>query len=309
MNSQVILAIVELFLYFSLGAFSARIHLIKDNEIDRWSGFIAKVVYPLYIFQTMLLGFIPADLKELWTLPFIGIGMMLLGALGGWLTKAGLKNRTKELERSYINISAMNNYAFLPIILVERLWGAEGLAQFFVMALGLYFCYWTLGIVIIGGHSGKEIIKHVFNPCFIAILSGAILKFFHADQWIPSVGIAVCKKLGGGAVPFILTLIGANLYYSIFRLKKEKIYNLIYFAFFRNLAYPALFILILWALPLPEQVFKISAIVAVMPSSTMSSVLSRIYKADSDFTSQAALVTHLVGLITIPLSLILLKIY
>lgn len=301
MNNEIILAIVELFLYFALGALAARLKFIGDNDIDKWSNFITRFIYPLYIFKTLVTSLEVSWLKTLWPLPLIGIGIMVLGGLLGLATMFGLKNKTPKLCRSFVQISAMNNFAFLPIILVERLWGSEGLAQFFIMLLGLYATYWTLGIVIFGGKDIKEILKRVFNPTFLAIILGTVVKLLKVDPYIPSIFVTFAGKLGGGSVPLILTLIGCNLYYSLFRFKKQDIWNLVYFTILRNIIFPAIFILILWLLPLSDLVYKISIILAVMPSSTMSTVLARIYDGDSDFTAQAAVATHIVALASVPL--------
>lgn len=306
MSSEILFAIIELFLYFTLGILAAMSHFIKDEEIEKWSNFITKWIYPLYIFKTLITGLDEAQLFQLWPLPIIGSGIMIVGALLGLATFWALKNKEEKLIRSYINISAMNNFAFLPIIIVERLWGSEGLAQFFIMLLGMYATYWTLGVLIYGSQGGLQILKRVFNPTFVAILLGLTIKLAKLDKFIPELFITFSSKLSASSVPLILTLIGANLFYSIKRFKKENIWNLFYFTILRNIVFPAILIGILMLLPISELMFKISLIVAVMPSSTMSTVLARIYNGDADFTAQCAVTTHLLSLVSVPLWLLVL---
>lgn len=304
MSNEILFAIIELFLYFALGILAAATHFIKDDEIDKWSNFITKWIYPLYIFKTLVTGLNGNQLFQLWPLPLIGSGIMIVGAILGLATFWALKNKDEKLIRSYINISAMNNFAFLPIIIVERLWGSEGLAQFFIMLLGMYATYWTLGVLIYGGSGGIEIIKRIFNPTFVAILLGSAIKLSNLDRFIPELFITFSGKLSASSVPLILTLIGANLFYSIKRFKKENIWNLFYFTILRNIVFPAILILLLQLLPISQLMFKISLIVAVMPSSTMSTVLARIYNGDADFTAQSAVTTHLLSLVSVPLWLL-----
>lgn len=308
MRLPIFLSIIELFLYFALGSTAAAFKAIKKEEISRWSNFIIKYIYSIYIFQTMISGFELSQLKELWPLPIIAIAMMLIGALASIPLKFGLKQSTAPLVKSFTNICAMNNFGFLPVIIVGRLWGNEGLSQLFIMLLGSYIGYWTIGVLLFGGRDLKDILKKVFNPSTVAILMGLIIKSSGLYKYIPSVFMDFTTKIGTGAVPLILTLIGANLWFSIKLINRKSLHNLIYFTLIRNILLPAIFILILILLPLNTTVFNIAVIVALMPSSTLSSVLSQMYGGDVGFTSQAALITHLVAMITVPAGLLLLNI-
>lgn len=308
MQSEIILAIVELFLYFFLGSIAARLRAIKEEEISRWSTFIVKYIYSLYIFHTMVIGFEVSTLKELWPLPLLAIGMMLTGALLSLPLQTGLKNSNPQMIRSFRNICAMNNFGFLPIIIIGRLWGEEGLSRLFVMLLGSYTGYWTIGILLFGGRNSRDILRKLLNPSTIAILTALFFKGTTLHRFIPPVLMDFTGKIGSGAVPLILTLIGANLWFSLSTFSRKGIWNLFYYSLIRNFLIPAILIGLLFLLPISNRVFQIAAIVALMPASTMSSVLSRIYGGDPEFTSQAAVVTHILALITVPFGLILLNI-
>jgi hypothetical protein len=103
----------------------------------------------------------------------------------------------------------------------------------------------------------------------------------------------------------MLLLIGASLYDSkkVFENKRD----IIYLSFIRLILIPLLSILLLWLLPLPDDAYRVAFVVAIMPVSVSTVVLTRKYGGSPDLAGQAALITTIASIISIPLLMMLIN--
>lgn len=76
----------------------------------------------------------------------------------------------------------------------------------------------------------------------------------------------------------------------------------IFITLIRLILLPAIYIAIIQVLPLPGELRLLAIIVALMPTSSVSPVMSNLYGGVPAFASAAMLVTHLASLITVPLA-------
>ena len=70
---------------------------------------------------------------------------------------------------------------------------------------------------------------------------------------------------------------------------------------------PGFVILILNNLPLPPEVYKVTYIVALMPVSAVSAVITKRFGGSPEFAGQSIIFTTVTSLLTIPLMLIFMK--
>ena len=69
----------------------------------------------------------------------------------------------------------------------------------------------------------------------------------------------------------------------------------------RLLIVPAICLAAIYLLPFDKEARNILAILAVMPSSVASVALSDFFSADTETAAASVLLTHLIGILTIPL--------
>jgi predicted permease len=114
----------------------------------------------------------------------------------------------------------------------------------------------------------------------------------------------VADMVGRAAVPCILILIGASLYpFPGIHGKRD----LAYLVFVRLFLLPLLFVSVLWMLPVAQDVRNIALVVALMPASVSSTILTRRYGGDPDFAARSAVVTTIASILTVPAWLYLLQ--
>lgn len=303
MHIPIIFAIIQIFGIFAVGALAGHLKYIRKEDLDHWSRLIIDFLFPLLIFSSIIKNLQPEQFSELWILPLIGFGLMAFGGLLGTVLKYGMKNATPDRIKTFHHFCAVNNYGFLPIIIITNLWGAEYLPFLFILNIGSGIAYWTIGIALLGDGDFKKTIKNVISPCLIALCLALILTVLRIKWIVPEVLIRICESLGSCAVPAMLLLIGASLYGSREITKNKR--DITYLTFVRLLLIPFLSILILKLLPLPKQYYNITFIVAIMPVSVSTTILTRRYGGCTEFAGQAALITTLASIITIPLMLYL----
>ncbi|MBN2302222.1 MAG: AEC family transporter [Lentisphaerae bacterium] len=295
----IIFAIAQVFGMFVIGWIARRLDYLREDELNRWSRFVIDFLIPALMFHSIVDGFESERLGELWTLPIVGFGCIGLGAVTGIVFRLGIgKNHTPEVLSTFHHFCAINNYGFLPIIIIQNLWGAKALANLFLFNLGSTVGYWTIGVALLEIGSMGNAVKNILSPSMFAIVGALIISAAGWSTHIPGVIMNIFGSIGAAAVPLILILVGAGLY--PFPVIKHKAL-VSYLTVIRLLALPAVTVGILVLLPLPQDVKNIGFVVAVMPTSVSSIIMTRRYGGDPDFAAEATVVTTVTAIITVPI--------
>jgi predicted permease len=304
MTQDIILAIAQIFGVCFIGWLAGRLGYIGEQDISRWSRLLIDFLFPLLVFHSVVRGFQPERFGELWTLPFIGLGIVLLGALSGLLLRGAVRSRDVQLRRTFHHFCASNNYGFLPVIIVQSLWGDAGLANLFVLNLGSSVGYWTLGVALLGGSDIRKTARNILSPVLIAVALALLLCLTGLSRRLPELLLRICQAGGAAAVPGMLIVSGATLHPVP---KFEDRRDLAWLTVCRLVLIPAAAVLLLARLPLPADVRNVAVIVALMPVPISSTVLTRRFGGSPRFAAQAAMVTTLLAAVTVPLAVMLLQ--
>ena len=303
MTSEIVLAVVQIFGVFLIGWLARRWQYIEEEEINRWSHFVVDVLFPLLVFTSIVRGFEAERVRQLWPLPFLGLGMIVFGALAGILLRMGVRSRDPDVVKTFHHFCAINNYGFLPIIIVQSLWGETGLANLFVFNLGSTVGYWTIGIGLLGEADWRKTARKIFSSNLIAVALALAVCLSGAKSHVPEVLLRITGSAGSATVPLMLLLIGASLY-PLPSIRNK--FDVAYITAVRLALLPFLAILILTALPLDRDVRNIAVIVALMPATVSSTIITRRYGGSPDYAARVAVVTTILSMVTIPVALTLL---
>lgn len=295
MMKQVIFAIIEIFTIFAIGAYVRHRGMLEEKDLNKLSKLVLDVLFPLYVFASITKRFDPHQLSELWIMPLAGFAIMAFGALLGFGLKKGLKNRSPERLATFHHYCAINNYLFLPIIILTNLWGEKYLPLLFIMNIGSTIGFWTIGVGLLGGNC-KNAIKNICSVNLAAVIAAIICAMLQIP--IPGLVISIATKLGNAAVPLMLLLIGAAIYEAPHLFKNR--WDVTYLTIVRLIALPLIIVGILKMLGLPQNIFRVLFIVALMPVSATSAVATRRFGGDPNFAGQAIIVTTIASIATIP---------
>ena len=301
--TQVFLAIVETFGMFAVGALVMHLKFIDDKDLNKLSRLIVDVFFPMLAFDSITRNFDPSQLKELWLMPTLGFGLMLFGAILGYGLRYGMSNRTHDRMVTFHHFCAINNYVFLPLIILSNLFGTKYLALLFIMNIGSTIGFWTIGVGLLAGGDAKRTFNNIFSINQAAVVLALIFCFCRIP--VPGIAANIFNKLGSCSIPLILLLIGAAIYHSP-EIFKDK-WDIFYMTLVRLIILPGITIFILNNLPLPYDVYKVTYIVALMPVSASAAVITRRYGGSPEFAGQSIIFTTIASLLTIPLMLVFMK--
>ncbi len=307
MNEQVyliIMAILQIFGVLFIGWLARYKNYIHENEINRWSRFVIDFLFPLFTFNYIANEFESNRFGELWPLPFIGFGLMAFGAMAGYFLKKGVRNKDSSFVKTFHHFCAVNNYGFLPIIIVGSILGEKAIARLLFLNLGSSIGYWTIGVALLGEPDIKKTIKKILTPNLIAIFIALFFALSGLNIYIPTLVFKISKFTGAAAIPCMLILAGATIY--PFPALTDKI-DVMYLCLVRLTLLPIITIACIYFLPVNSDVKVIASIVALMPTSVSSTVITRRYGGSPIFAAQAAVATTIVSIITVPFGIWLLK--
>ncbi len=300
MMYKVFMAVVETFIVFGFGAFAWKKGMILPSDLDRLSRLTLDFFFPMLTFTTITRNFSRDQLNELWLMPLLGFGLMAFGMASGYLFKRFMKNRTPERERTFHHLCTINNYVFLPLIVLQNIGSDRHVALLLIMNVGSTVGFWTLGVMTLtggGGGLGKSI-RSIWSINLMAVAAALVVCFIGIP--IPPVLDRAMSAMGAMSVPFMLLLIGVALtqnYRNVFRHKVD----IGYLSIVRLAVIPLLFGLFLKMLPLDADIFLVLLVVVLMPTASSSVLVARRYGGCDEFAAQSIIVTTLLSLLSIPL--------
>ena len=306
---KILLSIIEIAIAMGVGALARRLGYIREEDLNRWSHLVIDFLFPAFVFHAIVTGLQPDRLGEAWPLPLLGFGMMALGGALGYPLRMILRSSDPDVRKTFHHFCAVNNYGFLPLVLVANLWGKQELALLFLLNLGSSIAYWTVGVGLLGGSNLRQAARSILTPSLAALFMALGVSVSGVAQWLvpggePGVLLKVCGSLGGAAVPMILVLIGASMYGAPLMNDKR---DLAWLTFVRLILLPAATIAVLRVLPLSNSTYNLALIVSLMPAAMSSTILTRRFGGSPNFAAAAAVITTVLSIATIPLGCLLLR--
>ncbi len=296
---KVLAAIFETFFLFGIGALALRLKYIRPQELAGWGKLAIDVLFPFCAFSGVVGGFDASDRSLVWLPPLLGFGIIAFNTLCGLGLQYGLRDRAAVRMRTFRHLAAVNNYVFLPLIIIQNIYGVKGVGCLMLMSLGSAAGFWSCGIAVMAGNDFKEAMRNLLSPNMAAV--ALALYFVISGTPVPSHILTVTHGIGAAATPLALILIGASLFHSGARLF-SGLRDAAYTICTRLLILPFLTVLLLKLLPLPEFIYNVALIVALMPASCASVLIVRKYGGCADFAGQAVFLSTVFS----PLSIMLL---
>ena len=109
MTVGILLAIVQTFGIFFVGWLARRLKYVDENDINRWSRVVVDFLMPMLVFHTITRSFEAGRLGELWPLPLLGLGIIVLGALCGIVLRMGVRSPDPRVPPTFHHFCAINN--------------------------------------------------------------------------------------------------------------------------------------------------------------------------------------------------------
>ena len=303
---KILLGIGKIFCFFGLGALSLKLKVFNKTEVAHFSRFAIDVLTPFLTFYSSVRNFTRQDGAAFWQLPLAGFGIVLFNLLCGYALQYGMKQKTPRRMATFVHLASVNNYLYLPLILVESLYGMKSVAYLFLMSVGTTVGFWTCGIFALAGSDWKKALKNLCSTNIAAVLLALFCVLLEIP--IPDAVTELCYDIGKGSIPLCLMLTGCAIFAAGNRLMAYR-YDAVYTMLVRLIILPALTVLVLKLIPMAPRLQEVAMMVAIMPASCASALIVKQYGGSADLAGQSIVFSTVGSIATIPLFLYLISLW
>ncbi|MFH1458921.1 MAG: AEC family transporter [Candidatus Omnitrophota bacterium] len=318
----VFLAMLRVWLIILCGFLAFQVHLINKKHIHLLSSLTINLLLPCYIFSHFLDN-LTGDLPQRWWIcPILGMVICGLGFTVGKIFMVLTKQQ--HYKQEFISTVSFQNCGYLPLILAISVFPADVakilVTNIFLFIQGFNFIFWGFGVQLLkpAGSLLKIEFRKVLNAPFMALIFSMILIYTKSYKFFPSGLINITQGFGILTLPVALIILGAILAECILLfkdIKSTKIVNkplvksvtiaeiLSKVILIKLIIMPAIILIFIYLIKIPKIMSLLLVLEAAMPSAINLSVVTFYQKAKSDFIAAAVFLTHILGVITIPLFL------
>ncbi len=179
--------------------------------------------FPALVFTQMLTTVSRDTLRSSLWIPLLGFAVMALAAGVGLLAAGGL--RDKSQRGTFAFVAGMPNWVYLPLPIVQGLFGVEGVRTVLLFNLGAQIFLWTGGMALIRGKLERsDLTQLVLNPGLLATVAGIAVALLvpGASAWGTATGdagagwwagiiVQALTLVGNLTIPLSLLVTGAQL--------------------------------------------------------------------------------------------------
>jgi predicted permease len=210
-----------------------------------------------------------------------------------------MRMRWPQPARTFAFSAAIPNWGYLPIPLVQQLFGPTTTGVLFVHNIGLELALWSAGVWLLAGEGSW---RKVLTVPFLAILGALALNLAHGGDWLPRVALDSLHFLGQAAIPLSLLLTGAMLADAVSSLGAAgHVFSTVAGCVLRLVVLPPVFLLTAKWLPCSLDLKRVLVVQSAMPCAMVPIVLARYYRGDIGTAVRIVIASTVLSLLTIPL--------
>ena len=257
------------------------------------------VLVPAVMINTFLRYCTPESLAEHSGL-IVYSGLAVVMAVGIACVLCRLFTRDAYQQTIYRYALTFGNFGFLGNAIVPVILGEEALYRYLLFCLPVYLVAYTWGVIsMIPKEKRGGIIKFFVNPTFISILIGGGLGLLRLGPKVPDFVMTTVGNLAScmGPVAMVLTGYVIGNYKIPDLLKKGRIYAA---TLLRLFILPALFVAVLVPLGAGREALMFVLFVFATPLGLNTVVYPAAYGADTSTGASMAMISHTLGVLTIP---------
>ena len=262
------------------------------------------VAVPTYMIWSLLSTFDREKLLPLLSGVLVPAIAMIISYCVGFLLSnmVGLPQNRKGTFRSAFFCSSA---IFVGVPVNMALFGDSSIPYVLIYFLANAFLFWTIGnysISLDGKTAPAKLIsiasvKKVFSPPFIGFCLAVALILLQVR--LPNFVMATFKYLGAMTTPLSMLFIGIAMYgvkFSRIRLTKDLVALLAG----RFIISPLIVLFVASFIPIPDLMKKVFVIQSALPAMTQTSVLAKVYGADTEYAALLVSTTTIFAILAIP---------
>lgn len=269
---------------------------------------VTYISLPTYMVWNLLSTFTKETFLPLFTGIIVPILAMLISFVIAFILSniLSLPSKRKGTFRSAFFCSS-SLFVGVPVNLA--LFGENSIPYVLIYFLANAFLFWTIGnySISLDGRSAPanlftfDTIKRVFSPPFMGFVFAVILILLEIS--LPPFVMNTCKYLGNMTTPLSLIFIGIAMFsvkLNTIKFNKDIIAVLIG----RFIISPLAILVIAAFFPIPELMKKVFVIQAALPAMTQTTILAKVYGADTEYAAILVTITTVFALLALPIYMI-----
>jgi predicted permease len=278
-----------------------RTRLISEAAESSLFNLVIMVTTPCLIFESVALNPALRQPGNLLLPPLLGFGLTLLSMVVGWYVARALGLTIGHGLRTFALTVGLTNYGYLPLPLMDALFGPESRAVLLIYNVGLEAAIWTGGILVVSGLSPLAGWRKLINAPLIALLLAVAVNFTGVADHLPALVMNFVHTLAGCAIPLGLLMSGVSLEPHLADPKQLVNPRVTLIAWLLRLIVLPLLLLGVarWA-PCSIELKRVLVVQAAMPAAVVSVIIARVYGGQPLIAVQIVLGTTVLALFTIP---------
>jgi predicted permease len=299
--TQLFLAVLPVFAMIALGTVLRRAQWISEGAEDSLFNLVVKVTFPCLIFESVAANSALHDPGNLLLPPLAGFLLTLLSMLTGWYVAKALGLTMGHGLRTFALAVGLTNYGYLPLPLMDAMFGPESRAVLLVHNVGVEAAIWTGGVLVVTGLSPLQGWRKLINAPIIALVVALVFNLTGAVAFVPELVMKLVHALAVCAIPLGLIMTGVSIEPHLDDPKQLVNKRVTLMAWLlRLVVLPWIFLLAARYLPCPVELKRVLVVQAAMPSAVISVIVARVYGGQPLVAVQIVLGTTALALFTIP---------
>ncbi len=299
---QLLLLVAPVFAVIGVGVLVRRLGWMSGDAETGLIRLVVDICYPAFIFESVANNAALRSPGNLLVPPLVGFVATSCGILVALGAAKAIGLHVGTGLRTFALAVGITNYGYLPLPIMEGIWGPQSIAVLLVHNVGVEVALWTVGVVVLSGMSLRDSWKRLVSPIFIAIVLGVGCNLTGITPHLPKIGTDTLHALGVCGIPLGLVMTGVNLgnYLhnpgELFDAKTSIAANVV-----RLGVLTVALLLLARYLPCSIELKRVIVVQAAMPTAMTSIILARLYGGHPRTAVQIVLSTTALGIIVIPL--------
>jgi malate permease and related proteins len=299
---ELLFLVLPAFAIIGVGVIVRRLHWIEGEAETSLIRLVVNVCYPCLIFESVSGNTALQSPENLFAPPLLGFAVTWLGIRAGLLVAQMIGLHVGTGLRTFALTVGIANYGYLPIPIMQAIWGPESLGVLLVYAVGVEIAIWTVGLLVLTGQSLREGWRKLVSPILVTLVLAVLCNLTQLTPHLPTVLKSTIHTLAVCAIPLGLIMSGVSLaqYLTEARGLFDPRVSGAAMAL-RLVLLPTLVMALARFLPCEPDLKRVLVVQAAMPSAMIPIIIARLYGGHPRTAVQIVLGTTALGIFVIPL--------
>ena len=322
----VFLKITAMFLVIVAGWLARRRGFLAAEFTATLSRLVVDVAFPALVFTQMLRTVNAAALREGWQGPLLCGLLIFVAYFTGLLLAPVFSGRAQR--NTFIFLTAIPNWLFLPLPIVQALYGDTGVRTVLLCNVGAQLVLWSFGVWILHGQM-RQAAKNLYtNMGLWATALGIVIALLFPGarnletldpasaplgMMVPGALVQALAMVGSLTIPMSLLAIGAQL--GELTIAIHRFPRVLWGVLLARLVFAPLvtvacgFALMKMGAMIPTETWMILYLIAAMPVAISCSVMTERFSGDTALAAEGIFYSTFFSLLTVPAIFFLIQQY